>query len=212
MIHSAQHSSGSLKMKTKQAKDFLVHQAAEQAARENVPLADIEKRMMYFTESDATSCDNPLELNDEFEAQYDTAEYEAKISRLLHHAYERLKGENPERVREWNLAIRTLRRGDHYILVLWDTKLPSEHPIRDSLKLLGVGMLVAVGIFIVIIFQAKYNISFDRFRKYLPAPNPHLALILFVGLFVLALAGSRLFNWLLLIWANRRARHENDSE
>ena len=58
-------------MKTKQAKDFLVQQAAEQAARENVPLSDIEKRMMYFTESDATSCDNPLELNDEFEAQYD---------------------------------------------------------------------------------------------------------------------------------------------
>ena len=91
-------------MKTKQAKDFLVQQAAEQAARENVPLSDIEKRMMYFTESDATSCDNPLELNDEFEAQYDTPEYEAKISRLLHHAYERLKGEDPERVHAWNLV------------------------------------------------------------------------------------------------------------
>jgi hypothetical protein len=68
-------------MKTKQAKDFLVQQAGEQAARENVPLSDVEKRMMYFTESDATSCDSPLKLNDEFEAQYDTTEYEAKISR-----------------------------------------------------------------------------------------------------------------------------------
>jgi uncharacterized membrane protein YidH (DUF202 family) len=199
-------------MKTKQAKDFLVQQTTEQATRENIPLSDIEKRMMYFTESDATSCDNPLELNDEFEAQYNTPEYEAKISRLLHRAYERLKGEDPERVREWNLAIRTLRRGDHYILVLWDTKPPSEHPIRENLKLLGVGMLVAVGIFIVIIFQVKYNITFERFRKYFPAPNPHLALILFVGLFVLALAGSRLFNRLLLFWAERRAEHEKNSE
>jgi hypothetical protein len=199
-------------MKTKQAKDFLVQQTTEQATRENIPLSVIEKRMMYFTESDAPSCDNPVELNDEFEAQYNTPEYETKISRLLHHAYERLKGEDPERVRQWNVAIRTLRRVDHYILVLWDTKPPSEHPIRETLKLLGVGMLVAVGIFIVIIFQVKYNISFDRYRKYLPAPNPHLALILFVGLFVLALAGSSLFNRLLLFWAERRAKHEKNSE
>ena len=52
-------------MKTKQAKDFLVQQADEQAAQEGVPLSDIEK--MYFTESNTTSC-NPRELNDEFEA------------------------------------------------------------------------------------------------------------------------------------------------
>lgn len=160
-------------MKTKQAKDFLVQQADEQAAQEGVPLSDIEK--MYFTESNTTSC-NLRELNDEFEAQYDTPEYEAKISWLLLHAYERLKGEDPERVREWNLAIRTLRRGDNYILVLWDSKPPNEHPIRDFLKFLGVGMLFLADIFIVIIVQAKYNISFDRisfdrFRKYLPAPE-----------------------------------------
>lgn len=90
-------------MNTKQAKDFLVQQTAEQAALDNVPLSDIEKRMMYFTESDNASCDNPLEVNDEFEAQYDTAEYEAKISRILHHAYHRLKGEAPERKRMWDL-------------------------------------------------------------------------------------------------------------
>ena len=108
-------------MKNKQAKDFLVQEAAEQAGRENIPLSDIEKKMMCFTESDASTCENPVELNDPFKAQYDTSEYEAKISRLLHHAYERLRREDPERVREWNLAIRALRRGDHYILVLWDT-------------------------------------------------------------------------------------------
>lgn len=32
-----------------EAKDFLVRQTAEQAALENVPLSDLEKRMMYFT-------------------------------------------------------------------------------------------------------------------------------------------------------------------
>jgi hypothetical protein len=34
-------------MKTEQAKDFLVQEAPEQAARENVTLSEIEKKMMY---------------------------------------------------------------------------------------------------------------------------------------------------------------------
>jgi hypothetical protein len=109
-------------MNTKQAKHFLVQQTAEQAALENVPLTDLEKRMMYFTESDPASCENPIELNDEFEGQYESGEYEVKISRLLQHAYKRLKDEDAEKLRNWNQATRTLRKGDHYVLVLLDVK------------------------------------------------------------------------------------------
>jgi hypothetical protein len=137
MIDLVKFSGGSFRMKTKQAKDFLVQQTAEQAARESVPLSETEKKMMYFTESDATSCDNPVEVNEEFEAQYDTAEYETKISRLLHHAYDRLKLEHPERKRNWDQAIRTLRKGDHYFLVLWDITPRSEHPTRDFFQTSG---------------------------------------------------------------------------
>ena len=139
-----------LTVNTKEAKDFLVQQTAEQAALEGVSLSDVEKRMMYFTESDVTSCSNPIELNEEFEAQYDTPEYEAKMSRLLHHGYERLKEENTEKVRNWNQAVRTLRKGDHYLLVLWDIEPPSEHPTRDFFKQVGVGVLIALGIAIAI--------------------------------------------------------------
>ena len=105
-------------MDTRQAKDFLAQQTAEQALLDNVPFSDLERRMMYFTESDPASCANPLELNDEFEKQYETEEYEAKVSQLLRHAYKRLKHENPEALRNWNEAIGTLRKGDHYILIL----------------------------------------------------------------------------------------------
>jgi hypothetical protein len=104
-------------LNTKQAKDFLVEQTLVQAGLEGVPIDDVEKRMMYFTESDATSCDDPIELNGEFEAEHETKEYESKVSRLLHHAYMRLKKENPEGTRTWEQAIRTLRKGDHYLLV-----------------------------------------------------------------------------------------------
>jgi hypothetical protein len=189
------------RMKTKHAKDFLVQQTTEQATLENMPLSDIEKKMMYFTESDASSCDNPVELNDEFEAQCDTAHYEAKISRLLHDAYKRLKVENPARVRDWDQSIRILRTGDHYILALWDLKAPNEHqgdlkppnahPVRDSLKLLGFGVLVAIGVVIAAFLAAKYNFNLDRFRKYLPAPSPRLEVALYIGVVLLAVGGFR---------------------
>jgi hypothetical protein len=182
-------------MKTRQAKDFLVQQTTEQATREDIPLSDIEKKMMYFTESDTGSCDDPVKLNDEFEAQYETAEYEAKISRLLHHAYNRLKAEDPERRRNWDQAIRTLRKGDHYFLVLWDLALPSEHPTRDFFKLLGVGLLVAVGIAIATILAVEYKIDLEHFRKYL--------LVVIVGLFLLVTGVFRLLYRVAVVWFHR---------
>jgi hypothetical protein len=191
-------------MKTKQAKDFLVQQTAEQAARENIQLSEIEKRMVYFTESDAASCDNPLELNEEFEAQYDTAEYEAKLSRLLHHAYDRLKREDPEGKRNWDLAIRTLRKGDHYALVLWDTKPASEHPTRDSFKLLGVGMLIAMGIGIAAIFAAKYNVDSHRFSGY--------AVAVVLGVCILASGTLRTLYRVAASWFNQRSTKDDEPD
>jgi hypothetical protein len=188
-------------LNTKQAKDFLVEQTVEQAALDIVPLGDVEKRMMYFTESDPASCDDPIGLNDEFEAQYETKEYETKISRLLHHAYKRLKEENPERKRNWDEAIRALRKGDHYFLVMWDIAPPSEHPTRDTFILLGIGMLIAVMIVTAAILASIYNINLDRYRKYLP--------IVVVLLVLLASGGFRPIYRLLRIWFSRKS---NESE
>ncbi len=111
-------------MNTKEAKDFLADQAAQQAALDHIPISDLEKRMMYFTESDPASCGEPVRLNDEFEEKYETAEYEAKMSRLLHRACKRLKAENPGGKLQWDEAISTLEKGDHYVLVLWGQHSP----------------------------------------------------------------------------------------
>lgn len=139
-------------MNTKQAKDFLVQQTAEQAALENVPLSDLEKRMMYFTETDPASCENPIDLNAEFEKQYDTEEYELKISRLLRHAFKRLKHEDPEKLRNWNEAIHTLRKGDHYILVLVDVEpeLVQQGPRIWVAIAWGIGLGVALVILMML--------------------------------------------------------------
>ncbi|MGO9592059.1 MAG: hypothetical protein ACLP3K_18665 [Candidatus Acidiferrales bacterium] len=142
-------------MNTKEAKDFFVERTAEQAALESVPLSELEKRMMYFTESDPASCPNPLELNDEFEGQYDTPEYEAKIARLLHGAYKRLKAEAPQKARDWDDAVRTLRKGDHYLLVFWSLKPSGENRWRDNLIMIGIGLLIVAGIVIWDFWLAK---------------------------------------------------------
>jgi len=54
-------------MQILEAKNFLVQQTAEQARLEGVALSELEKRMMYFTESGYVP-EDPITLNDEFEA------------------------------------------------------------------------------------------------------------------------------------------------
>ena len=133
-------------MKVREAKDFLVAQTAEQAALEGVPLSDLEKRMMYFTESGYVP-EDPIKLNEEFEAKIDSDKYEARISQLLHHAYRRVRKEDGAARKNWDLAIKTLRRGDHYLLVMWDLAPSTWTPVGESLKLfassLGIAALVA---------------------------------------------------------------------
>ena len=147
-------------MQAKEAKDFLVMETAEQAALDGVSLSDLEKQMMYFVENDPASCANPLELNEEFEAQFDTAEYESKIARLLHRAYKRLKMEDPQKVSYWDQAIRTLSDGDHYLPVMWKyrtAKPTGERSLRDSINLFAVGLLVAIVLILVTFLVARYK-------------------------------------------------------
>jgi hypothetical protein len=148
-------------MKAREAKNFLVAQTAEQAALEGIPLSDLEKRMMYFTEIEEMA-EDPIKLNEEFEAEYDSDEYEAKISKLLHHAYARIKKENPEAVRQWSAAILELGKRDHYILVLLNESslmgsTLAERPPHDSLKLFAAGLGVAALVVIAAFIPVKFG-------------------------------------------------------
>jgi len=156
-------------MKVHEAKDFLVAQTAEQAVLEGVPLSDLEKRMMYFTEIEEMS-EDPIKLNEEFEAEYDSDEYEGKISKLLQHAYARIKKENPEAARQWSEAILELRKGDHYILVLLNESsltgsTLTERPPHDSLKLLLSGLLLTAIVLSAIALGAHYGIHWKSGPK-----------------------------------------------
>jgi len=173
-------------MKVREAKDFLVAQTAEQASLEAVPLSDLEKRMMYFTENDEMP-EDPLKLNDEFEAQFDSDEYEIKVSSLLQHAYARIMKENPLACSQWKEAIRTLSKGDHYLLVLWEREaqqnpfLPSSWDREPSQnlsslsfwKLLAIAILALVVLMIAFVAYLHYGDSKPSRRNaaYLPPIN-----------------------------------------
>ncbi|OLB38089.1 MAG: hypothetical protein AUI12_02620 [Acidobacteria bacterium 13_2_20CM_2_57_6] len=173
-------------MKVREAKDFLVAQTAEQAALDGVPLTDLEKRMMYFTEG-PEAIEDPSTLNEEFEAQYDIAQFEKKISRLMGHAYKRIKSQNPEIVRRWDAAIRALRRGDHYILVLWG------HPLKKASLREWFAMAVLV-LFLLMPFLVAMLVFPRRdgtwpLQNYVPVPNPRFL----QALFALLIIGGFLF-------------------
>ena len=128
-------------MRVQEAKDFLVQQTEKQAQLEGVPLAELEKRMMYFTEG-PDAIENPITLNEEFEEQFNSSEYETKIAKLLHHAHKRLKQNDKSKASVWKESVRKLKEGDHYLIVLLEMVPTSDHPKRDFLLQVGIGVLI----------------------------------------------------------------------
>jgi hypothetical protein len=186
-------------MRVREAKDFLVQQTAEQASLEGVPLSDLEKRMMYFTESGEVP-EDPIKLNEEFEAEYDTAKYEAKIARLMRHAYARLRRKNDETRHTWDMAIKCLRRGDHYVLVLLGASPGEEWSVTYFLKILTGSLAVIVVMAIVVFLAEKFAPQWSRIKDGIPTPNPYVMQVLFLGLvvagFFLRPQIGRVFGWL----------------
>lgn len=170
-------------MRVHEAKDFLVEQIKRQAAYEGVSLSNLEIEMLYFTERGGLS-EKMQETVEEFDQSYNTPEYEKKISRLMKHAYAQLKKNDPVAKLMWDDAIRVLKKGDHYILVMW-----------GGVKPLALAVVVGA-VFLTIALFAGLRWVASRF----PPPNPHLLLGVFVGIIAFALLfqhpHGRMFGWI----------------
>lgn len=132
------------------AKEFLITKIITQAQLERVSLTDIEKKMMYFSESAWTLPDID-QVNDAFERDYDQTQYENKIGKLIRNFLATAHKENREEFELWKKAVATIRREDHYLLVLIDASYnPSpDAPWSRFLKLLAMGFGIACTILIV---------------------------------------------------------------
>jgi len=125
------------------AKEFLVAKITEEAERESVALSEVERKMLYFTETGWAPPDITA-VNDQFDREYDQKDYEWKISWLIRHAWRRIKSEGNDAIDAWCEAVSRLREEDHYILVMLD-QAGAGRPRHDLLKLLmtALGLLVA---------------------------------------------------------------------
>ncbi len=140
------------------AKQFLISKVIEQAELEHLPLSDVEKKMLYFTEV-YPSLPDILEVNAEFERDYDSDEYERKVTDLLRRGRERNQMESAVQARQWDDAVDALKAEDHYLLVMVYRAFPEyrksllpTHRVRDYAIYIGVGIgVVAVAIGIAVL-------------------------------------------------------------
>lgn len=125
------------------AKEFLVSKLMAEAKREGISLSEVERKMLYFSET-AWTLPDIKEISDAFDGDYDMAEYEQKIGMLAHNFCAEARKDNQEELDAWNEAVRTLGKEDHYLLVLIAAgKGASPGSNGDILKGVGIGVVIA---------------------------------------------------------------------
>lgn len=117
----------------REAEEFLISRIVAEAQRENVPLSEIERKMLYFSET-AWTLPDIMEVNAEFDRQYDQTKYEKKIAHLIGNETKRLRKENPEDFASWISAARKLKKEDHYMSVMIDDAGLPTGSISDKWK------------------------------------------------------------------------------
>jgi hypothetical protein len=142
----------------KQAKDYLANRIADEAAREGVPFSEIERKMLYFSETDWTLPDMKR-ISAEFDRDYDQNEYEQKIAGLVHKITSRDHSQSQTDTEAWDDAVVQLSEGDHYLLVLLDPSLspsgPTVRPPHDRLKLWLTAFGIVFGLFVLVALGSR---------------------------------------------------------
>ena len=103
-------------MSASKAKRFVIGQVVTQANLEGIFLSDLEIKMLGFAEDGATT--EELAAAKQFECEIDDKAYEAKIARLLKHAYQHAKANGSTAA--WDEALSELAEKDAYVIVMAD--------------------------------------------------------------------------------------------
>lgn len=140
----------------REAKEYLIERIVAEAHREGVVLADIERKMLYFSETGWTLPDM-LEVSAQFEQDYDEADYERKIVSLAQKVERQNGAEGGDEQAAWDEAVRKLSEGDHYLLVLINPRLvtrsTTKRPPGDIRRLIlraiacSIGLLISMGLY-----------------------------------------------------------------
>lgn len=97
------------------AKEYLIGRIVAQADRDGVALSDVERKMLYFSETGWTLPDM-MAVSREFDETYDQDEYEGKIGGIVGRIRDQRDGGRDDE--DWDRAVERLAGEDHYLLVL----------------------------------------------------------------------------------------------
>jgi hypothetical protein len=125
------------------AREFLVTRVVEQAAQEHIPLSDIERRMLSFSET--MDAEPDFAASEAFDQQCDQDEYEKKVTALVKNAYSLDKSRG--QADAWEQALSALMDQDFYLLVMVEkagvtARVPSWMPSKKEAFLIGTFILV----------------------------------------------------------------------
>ena len=107
-----------------EAKKFFADKIIVEASRQGISLSDAQRYMLFWSESDADFKINP-KMNAAFERENTDNDYERMVVKLIKKAYHRDINTDKTLRDDWRKAYSTLKKGDHYILVMLKYSLGS---------------------------------------------------------------------------------------
>ena len=136
---------------SRDAKEFLVDRIVSQAQRDRVSLSDVERKILYFSET-AWTLPDMAEVNQEFDSNYDQGKFEQKIRAIVRNIQ---RAPIPDTGEEhgWDQALRVLRGEDHYLLVLIDSA-GTVRPRGDLIKLVLTALVIVGALVAAMVFFA----------------------------------------------------------
>jgi hypothetical protein len=186
----------------REALDFVASRIADEAQRDGAPLSEVERKMLYFSET-AWTLPDIADVNDKFDSEYDQETYEKRIAKLIRTVARRDRKQSPEEFAAWHDAIQQLGKSDRYLLVmvkqagLGRSSRPANRPFSDSWKLLVVGCTV-VGYFLGFVWVLiKFHLNLSRYSS---SPKDFVAFALWAA----AVCAVVLYGVLRLVLGARR--------
>src|ERR1700737_4280178 len=101
----------------REALDFVAAQIADQAQRDGITLTEVERKMLYFSET-AWTLPDISEVSEEFDRDYDQGAFEKKVSKLIKNAVRSARKQQQEKFEGWVEAIRRLSKEDRFLIVM----------------------------------------------------------------------------------------------
>ena len=98
-----------------EAKDYLAGKISSKAEREGMPLSELERNMLYFSEGDWAIPEKKA-MREEFNRNYDLNEFREKISELVRQIQANVEDHGELEKKAWDDAVRRLSGRGHYLL------------------------------------------------------------------------------------------------